>query len=84
MLGGSMGEGAMNVHQQRTWKTIYYLVIHWILFGIAHTFEQRRLTSICPPNNDDTDVVVCSSEFRNFLERELNNSGRCVRTARRS
>jgi hypothetical protein len=48
-------------------KRISYLTVNWILLGIADPLEQRRFTSIRPPDNKDTEVGVLGSEFRSFF-----------------
>ena len=48
-------------------KQIYYLAVTWIFLCITDPLEQRRFTSIRPPDNKDTEVGVLGSEFRSFF-----------------
>jgi len=48
-------------------KRISYLAVNWILLCIADPLQQRRFTSICPPDNKDTEVGVLGPEFRSFF-----------------
>jgi hypothetical protein len=48
-------------------KHISYLAINWILLCIADPLEQRRFTSIRPPDNENTEVGVPGSESRSFF-----------------
>ena len=55
----------MRVGYQMKW--ISYLAVNWILLCIADPLQQRRFTSIRPPDHEDTEVGVLGPEFRSFF-----------------
>ena len=45
---------------------IFLVVNAWILGCIANALEQRRFTSVCPPDDKDAEVGVFRPKFRGF------------------
>jgi hypothetical protein len=56
-------------------KQISYLAVNRILLCIADSLQQRRFTSIRPPDNEDTEVGVLGPEFRSLFFRVNRHSG---------